>query len=142
MSSLRNLVVVFPSAFLTGLASIHLVNLSTATSRYLYPDLAVLNFPIISSPQTANSQVIGIVFNAEPGRCDWLAYFWHLTHLLTMAVASAWAVSQQKPCRRALATRERAPAWCPQSPAWMSSRIFRPSSGWTQRWNTPVALRL
>src|SRR4051812_12651532 len=128
MSSQRNLVAVFPSAFLTGLASIHLVNLSTATSRYLYPDLAVLNFPIMLSPQTANGQVIGIAFRAEPGRCDWFAYFWHPTHLWTIAVASAWAESQWKPCRRALATRERAPAWWPQSPAWMSSRVFRPSS--------------
>src|SRR3954454_14854074 len=82
MSSLRNLVAVFPSAFLIGLASIHLVNLSTATSRYLCPDLAVLNLPIMSSPQTANGQVIGIVFNAEPGMCDWLAHFWHHDALL------------------------------------------------------------
>src|SRR3954452_13150201 len=120
MSSLRNLVVVFLSDFLIGLASTHLVNLSTATRRWAKPEGAVLNLPTMSSPQAANGQVMGIFFSAELGRCVWLAYFWHPTHLCTMSVASTCAVIQYKPARSALATRERAPEWWPQSPAWMS----------------------
>jgi len=43
-----------PFCFLIGLASIHLVNLSTATSRWVVPPRAVLNGPTMSRPQTAN----------------------------------------------------------------------------------------
>src|SRR3954452_14179839 len=59
--SQTNLRAVAPSSFLMGLASIHLVNLSTATSRCVNPHGAVCNGPTMSSPQTANNQVIGIV---------------------------------------------------------------------------------
>ena len=42
-----------PFNFLIGFASIHLVNLSTATSRCVMPPRAVLNGPTMSSPQMA-----------------------------------------------------------------------------------------
>ena len=47
--------------FLMGFASTHFVNLSTATSRWVKPPLAVLKGPTMSSPQTAKGQVMGIV---------------------------------------------------------------------------------
>src|ERR1041384_4004768 len=68
--STMNLTVVGPSSFLIGLALIHLVNLSTATSKCVMPPLAVLNGPTMSSPHTANGHVIGIVLSADAGR--WL----------------------------------------------------------------------
>ena len=61
------LMVVLGSRFLMGLASIHLVNLSTATSRWVKPLLPVLRGPTMSSPQTANGQTSGIVFKADAG---------------------------------------------------------------------------
>src|SRR3954464_15739569 len=68
--STMNLTAVGPSSFLIGLASIHLVNLSTATSKCVMSPLAVLNGPTMSSPHTANSHVIGMVLSADAGR--WL----------------------------------------------------------------------
>src|SRR4051812_10984291 len=60
--SRKNLRAVAPSSFVMGLASIHLVNLSTATSRCVNPQGAVYIGPTMSSPQTANGQVIGMKF--------------------------------------------------------------------------------
>src|SRR3954471_13944773 len=48
--SRTNLRAVAPSSFLMGLASIHLVNLSTATSRLVNPHGVVCNGPTVSSP--------------------------------------------------------------------------------------------
>src|SRR4051812_589587 len=56
INSLMKLIAVQVSRFLIGLASIHLVNLSTATSTCAKPLLPVLNGPTISSPQTAKGQ--------------------------------------------------------------------------------------
>jgi hypothetical protein len=52
MISLKNLMVDEPSSFLIGLASIHLVHLSTYTRRCVKPPGAVLNGPTMSRPQT------------------------------------------------------------------------------------------
>src|SRR5664279_1402324 len=57
--SMTKFLAVAPSSFLTGLASTHLVYLSTATRRCVNPPLAVLNGPIISSPQTTKDHVMG-----------------------------------------------------------------------------------
>src|SRR4051812_4349809 len=70
MISTMNLTAVGPSSFLIGLASIHLVNLSTVTNKCVMPPLAVLNGPTMSSPHIANGHVIGIVLSAEAGK--WL----------------------------------------------------------------------
>jgi hypothetical protein len=48
-----------------GFTSIHLVNLSTMTKIWVIFPLAGLKALTISRPQTANGQVIGIVFNAD-----------------------------------------------------------------------------
>src|SRR4051812_6448314 len=65
MMSAMNLTAVGASNFLIGRASIHLVNLSTATRRWVKPPLAILNVPTMSSPHTANGQVIGIVLSVD-----------------------------------------------------------------------------
>jgi hypothetical protein len=49
------------------LALIHLVNLSTATSRCVKPPDAVLNDSTMSRPQTTNGQVSGMVLRAAAG---------------------------------------------------------------------------
>src|ERR1041385_4810973 len=67
-TSAMNLTAVGPSSFLIGCASTHFVNLSTATSRWVKPPLARLNGPTMSSPQTTNGHVIGIVLSADAGR--------------------------------------------------------------------------
>src|SRR3954467_5501461 len=55
------------SDVLTGLASIHLVNLSTMTSKYFCLWVPPLRGPTMSSPQTAKGQVMGIVWRAVGG---------------------------------------------------------------------------
>ena len=52
---------------LTGLASIHLVNLPTMTNMYFFLWLPPLRGPTISSPQTAKGQVMGIVCRVVGG---------------------------------------------------------------------------
>src|SRR3954463_7497885 len=59
--SAMNVTAVGPFSFLIGFASIHLVNLSIATSRCVMPPRAVLNGPTMSRPQTAKGQVRGMV---------------------------------------------------------------------------------
>src|SRR3954454_19601979 len=56
------------SSVLTGLASIHLVNLSTMTSKYFFLWVPPLWGPTMSSPHTAKGQVMGIVWRR------WVAY--------------------------------------------------------------------
>jgi hypothetical protein len=53
--------------FANGLASIHFVNLSTATSKRVQPLGAFLNGPTKSSPQIVNGQVMGLVCRACAG---------------------------------------------------------------------------
>src|SRR3954470_19654064 len=92
--SQTNLRLVAPSSFLMGLASIHLVNLSTATSRCVNPHGAVCNGPTMSSPQTTNDQVIGIVRNSLAGTWGCRALYWHPMHVSTSLSASAFVVGQ------------------------------------------------
>src|SRR3954462_8111290 len=56
INSLIKLIAVQASRILIGLASIHLVNLSTATSTWVKPLLPTLSGPTISNPQTAKGQ--------------------------------------------------------------------------------------
>src|SRR4051812_14800411 len=51
-----------------GTASIHLVNLKTATSRFVLPPFDdFLSGPTMSSPQVANGQDSGMVLSSEAG---------------------------------------------------------------------------
>ena len=54
--------------FLIGLTSIHLVNLSTATSMCVKPPGAVGSGPIMSRLQQANSQDAGMVIKLWVGK--------------------------------------------------------------------------
>src|SRR3954467_7443093 len=59
-----------------GVASIHLVNLSTATSSCcLGPFDDCLSGPTMSSPHVANGQDSGMVLSSEAGACSLLANF-------------------------------------------------------------------
>ena len=82
------------SNFLIGRASIHLVNLSTATSKCVMPPRAVLKGPTMLSPQTAKGQAIGMVRSAEAGWQLRLLKRWHPSHLRTSGSAS-WRVVGQ-----------------------------------------------
>src|SRR3954463_11138150 len=78
-----------------GTASIHLVNLSTATSRCVLPPFDdFLSGPTMSSPQVANGQDIGMVLSSEAGACGLLANFWHSTHRRTISSTFFIAVGQ------------------------------------------------
>ena len=46
--------------FVMGRASMHLENLSTATSKWVYPPAAFCTGPTRSRPHTANGHVMGI----------------------------------------------------------------------------------
>src|SRR3954468_4830706 len=90
--STMNLTAVGPSSFLIGLASIHLVNLSTSTSRCVMPPLAVLNGPTISSPQTANGHVIRMVLSTNAGKWLLALNLWQPLQCLTSSSAAAFEV--------------------------------------------------
>src|SRR3954467_5024862 len=92
--STMNLTVVGPSSFLIGLASIHLVNLSTTTNRCVMPPLAVLNGLTISSPHTTNGHVIRMVLSAEAGRWLLALNLWQPLQCFTSSSAAAFAVGQ------------------------------------------------
>src|SRR3954466_9401341 len=56
-----------------GTTSIHLVNLSTATSRCVLPPLDdFLNGPTTPSPQVAKGQGSGMVLSSDAGACGLL----------------------------------------------------------------------
>jgi hypothetical protein len=76
------------------LASIHLVNLSTATSKCVKPPGAVLNGPTMSRPQTANGQVSGMVLRDAARVFLCLEKRWQPLHYFTSCSAFCLAVGQ------------------------------------------------
>src|ERR1041384_2767379 len=63
-----------------GTASIHLVNLSTATSKCVLPPFDnFLSGPTMSSPHVANGQDSGMVLSSEAGACGLVANVWRAT---------------------------------------------------------------
>src|SRR3954469_20245173 len=76
MIDLMKLTVVRAVELVIGTASIHLVNLSTATSRCVLPPFQdFLSGPKMSSPQVANGQDNGMVLSSDAGACGLLANF-------------------------------------------------------------------
>jgi hypothetical protein len=73
MIFVKNATACSDSMLVKGRTSIHLENLSMATSRCLKPSGAFCNGPTRSRPHTANGQVMGIVYRALAGRCVCLA---------------------------------------------------------------------
>src|SRR3954467_3210335 len=85
MIDLTKLTAVSAVELVMGTASIHLVNLSTATSRCVLPPLDdFLSGPTMLSPHLANGQDSGIVLSSEAGACGLLAIFWHAIQCHTM----------------------------------------------------------
>src|SRR3954471_24309549 len=71
-----------------GTASIHLVNLSTATSRCVLPPFAdFLSGPTMSSPHVANGHDNGMVLSCDAGACGLLANFWQAMQRRTISSA-------------------------------------------------------
>src|SRR3954471_8952960 len=88
-----------------GTASIHLVNLSTATNRCGLPPFDdFLSGPTMSSPHVANGHDSGMVFSYDAGACGLLANFWHAMQRHTISSAFLIAVGQYNPARKAFAT--------------------------------------
>src|SRR3954471_14311651 len=79
----------------TGTASIHLVILSTVTSRCVLPPFDdFLSGPAMSSPQVVNGQDSGMVLSSEAGACGLLANFLQATQRRTISSAFFMVVDQ------------------------------------------------
>src|SRR4051812_46118497 len=95
VTPLKNLTAVVVVWLVTGTASIHLVNLSTATSRCVCPSGEYFRKgPTWSSTHWANGQASGIVIRSVAGACGLGANRWHGSHLRTKFLASSAAVGQ------------------------------------------------
>src|ERR1041385_6183166 len=78
-----------------GTASIHLVNLSSATSRCVLPPFDdFLSRPTMSSPQVVNDHDSGMVLSSKAGACGLLKKFWQAMQRRTMSSAFFIAVGQ------------------------------------------------
>src|SRR3954463_13166118 len=76
MTDLMKLIAVRAVELVIGMASIHLVNLSTATKRCVLPPFAdFLSGPTMSSPHVAKGQDSGIVLSSDAGVWGLLANF-------------------------------------------------------------------
>src|SRR3954468_23286518 len=95
MMDLMKLTVVRAVELVIGTSSIHLVNLSTATSRCVRPPFEdFLSGPIMSSPQVAKGQDNGMVLSSDAGACDLLANFCQAMQRRTISSAFLIAVGQ------------------------------------------------
>src|SRR3954462_93426 len=95
MIDLMKLTAVRVVELVTGTASIHLVNLSTATNRCVWPPFEdLLSGPTMSSPQVANGQDNGIVLSSDAGACGLLANFWRVMQRRTISSEFLMAVGQ------------------------------------------------
>src|SRR4051812_29733504 len=105
---LMNFTAVRAVELVIGTASIHLVNLSTATSRCVRPPFEdFLSGPTMSSPQVANGQDNGMVLSSDAGACGLLANFWQAMQRRMISSAFLIVVGQKNPARKALATSVR-----------------------------------
>src|SRR3954467_8398219 len=78
-----------------GTASIHLVNLSTTTSRCVLPPLDdFLSGPTMSSPQVAKGQDNGMVLSSDAGVCGLLENFRQAMYRRTMSSVFFMGVGQ------------------------------------------------
>jgi hypothetical protein len=69
MMSYRKLTACLELILARGLASIHIVNMLTMTSKCMNPSGAVLKGPKRSKPQTAKGHVTGILWRSWAGVC-------------------------------------------------------------------------
>src|ERR1041385_8681162 len=95
MIDLMKLTAVSVVELVIGTASIHLVNLSTATSRCVRPPFDdFLNGPTMSSLQVAKGHDNGMVLSSDAGACGLLANFWQAMQHRTISSAFLMAVGQ------------------------------------------------
>src|SRR4051812_43568419 len=95
MIDLMKLTAVSAVELVMGTASIHLVNLSTSTSRcVLSPFDDFLSGSTMSSPHVASGQDSGIVLSSEAEACVLLVNFWQATQRRTMSSAFFMVVGQ------------------------------------------------
>src|SRR4051795_13493902 len=88
MIDLMKLTAVRAVELVMGTASIHLVNLSTATSRCVLPPFDdFLSGPTMSSPHVANGHDNGMVLSFDVGVCGLLANFWQAMQRHTISSA-------------------------------------------------------
>src|SRR4051812_44247434 len=100
MIDLMKLTAVRVVELVIGTASIHLVNLSSVTSRCVLPHFEdFLSGPTMSSPHVANGQDNGMVLSSDAGACGLLANFWQAMQHRTMSSAFLMAVGQYNPAR-------------------------------------------
>src|SRR4051812_18724089 len=93
MIDLMKLLAVRAVELVMGTTSIHLVNLSSATSRCVLPPFDdFLSGPTMSSPQVEKGQDSGMVLSSEAGACGLLANFWQAMQRRTMSSAFFIAV--------------------------------------------------
>src|SRR3954452_1049447 len=90
---LKNFTAVVAVWLVNGIASIHLVNLSTATSKCVCPPGEDFRKgPTWSSPHWENGHASGIVIRSIAGACGFGANRWHGSHFMTKFLASSAAV--------------------------------------------------
>src|SRR3954468_5509007 len=95
MIDLMKLTAVRAVELVMGTASIHLVNLLTATSRCVLPPFDdLLSGPTMSSPQAVKGQDSGMVLSSDAGACGLLANFWQVMQRRTMSSTFFIAVGQ------------------------------------------------
>jgi len=119
-----------------GLVSIHLVNLSTATSKCVYPPGSLWSGPTRSSTQIMNDHMMGYCLQrlhrqVGPSRVE-------LTTLLGVCDHS-WPI---EPLSENVPTKDLGAAWCPQMPPWMSSTSCFPCLVGMQLLQDPCATSL
>src|ERR1041385_475197 len=95
MIDLMKLTAVRAVELVIGTASIHLVNLSTATNRCVLPHFDdFLSGPTMSSPHVANGHDSGMVLSSDAGACGLLANFWQAMQHRTISSVFLMAVGQ------------------------------------------------
>src|SRR4051812_26425767 len=95
MMDLMKLTAVRDFELVIGTASIHLVNLSSSTSRCVRPPFEdFLSGPTTSSPQVVNGQDSGMVLSSDVGACGLLVNFWQAMQRRTISSTFLIAVGQ------------------------------------------------
>src|SRR3954467_295988 len=95
MIDLMKLTAVRAVELVMGTILIHLVNLSTATSRCVLPPFDdFFSGPTMSSPQVTNGQDSGMVLSSDAGACGLLVNFWQAMQRRMISSAFFMVVGQ------------------------------------------------
>jgi hypothetical protein len=125
---LRNLTAASCVIFTTGVASIHLVNVSMPMNKNLKPPGALGRMLMISTPHTTKGQDRSM---GQRGFACFVVCFWknwHSLHLVMIFIASSLAVGQYNPCLNTFSTMECHNECAPQTSLWISQSNWLSSS--------------